>query len=147
MAKSNKPNKKPKLKWNVRKMVEAYGLDAVRAGAKYINRQGAMLRDEAMKRMAEQGIAVRSGNLRKSLRLIPIVDNKMKDLRVASTVLIDDAVVTDKNGKEIAYGRIIEFSPKINKPFFYTAYYESRNDIKDGLAQVIREKWQEGNKK
>lgn len=39
------------------------------------------------------------------------------------------------------YGRIIEFSPRINKPFFYTAWYRERKRVKDEIITAIGEAW------
>lgn len=41
----------------------------------------------------------------------------------------------------VPYGRIIEFSPRINKPFFYTAWYKKRNRIKQDVIEKISEAW------
>lgn len=41
----------------------------------------------------------------------------------------------------VPYGRIIEFSPRINKPFFYTAWYKKRSRIKQDVIEKISEAW------
>lgn len=41
----------------------------------------------------------------------------------------------------VPYGRIIEFSPRINKPFFYTAWYETRRAVKARMLAKITKTW------
>lgn len=42
------------------------------------------------------------------------------------------------------YGRIIEFSPRINMPFFYTAWYQKRDKVKDEIIEKVGEAWSNG---
>lgn len=42
----------------------------------------------------------------------------------------------------VPYGRILEFSPRFGRPFFYTAWYDKRNAIRERIIQVVRNTWQ-----
>lgn len=41
----------------------------------------------------------------------------------------------------VPYGRIIEFSPRINKPFFYTAWYDMRRAVKARVMASVGNAW------
>lgn len=49
-------------------------------------------------------------------------------------------VVSDARAKSDSqyYGRIVEFSPKINKPYMYPALAEMENEISDNIAKAFR---------
>ena len=47
--------------------------------------------------------------------------------------------VADADNDGIFYGKIVEFSPKINRPFLYTAIDAARESIRDGIASAVRE--------
>lgn len=49
-----------------------------------------------------------------------------------------DAVVETSKGP-LYYGAIVEFSPKINKPFLYPAMDEHREDVKRKIAQAVKQ--------
>lgn len=44
----------------------------------------------------------------------------------------------------VPYGRIIEFSPRIKKPFFYKAWYEKRKQVKEQVMKAIEGAWSNG---
>ena len=135
-------------RWKVKELIEAYGIDAVRKGAEYVNSESKSLKDAALKNMQEQGIKSRTGNLVKHMQVEPIVLSKITPkTKKAAAIVLNDATATNKKGEEIAYGRIIEFSPRINKPFFYTEFYNRRAKIRENLEKIIREAWVKGGKK
>ena len=41
----------------------------------------------------------------------------------------------------VPYGRIIEFSPRINKPFFYKAWYEEQKAVRESIILAIGMAW------
>lgn len=43
----------------------------------------------------------------------------------------------------VSYGRILEFSPRLNRPFFYTAWYDRRHSVKARIIWAVRNCWQE----
>ena len=43
-----------------------------------------------------------------------------------------------KNGNGYLYGQIIEFSPKINRPFLYPALDANRDKVRESIAAGIR---------
>ena len=48
-------------------------------------------------------------------------------------------IVADADNDGIFYGKIVEFSPKINRPFLYPAIDAARESIRDGIASAVRE--------
>lgn len=49
-------------------------------------------------------------------------------------------IVADaRNPKDnVPYGRLLEFSPKLNRPFLYPAYDAHRDEIKKAMIEAIR---------
>ena len=47
-------------------------------------------------------------------------------------------IVADAKNDGIYYAKIVEFSPKINRPFMYPAMDSLRNQIKDNLIEAVR---------
>lgn len=70
---------------------------------------------------------VTPGALRDSIKAEP---NK------ALTVYRISANATSKNG--FLYGQIVEFSPKVNRPFLYPAMDECRDDVRRLVFQAIQ---------
>ena len=48
-------------------------------------------------------------------------------------------VVADAQNDGVYYGKVVEFSPKINKPFLYPATDAARDSIRDNIARAVRE--------
>ena len=48
-------------------------------------------------------------------------------------------VVADAQNDGVYYGKVVEFSPKINKPFRYPAIDAARDSIRDNIARAVRE--------
>lgn len=80
----------------------------------------------------------------------PVYDGD--DPRVVKGALRDSIhTVKEKGGKEyrivadaqaqdgLYYGKIVEFSPKINKPFMYPAMDAKRETVKKKLIEAVRE--------
>ncbi len=44
----------------------------------------------------------------------------------------------------VPYGRIIEFSKRINKPFFYKSWYEERKKVVEEIVEKVGEAWSKG---
>lgn len=154
--------------WGVKDLLEAYGVEAVKAGARYINESATKLQDEAKANIDRMGIGENTeyyndryvekkgklykskryyestGELKRVTRAVPIDINSITaDSTAISAGVINDAVNPEN---DVAYGRIIEFG-KHPKPFFYKAFYDNRAYIKDTLQKVIREAWVRSGKK
>lgn len=71
---------------------------------------------------------VKTGKLRDSIRAEPNRDK-------TSFKIIADA----KDGNGFEYGQIVEFSPKINKPFLYPAYDAHYGEIYGNIRGAIRQ--------
>lgn len=69
----------------------------------------------------------RTGALNASIRAVP---NK------TGTAIKIRADAQAKDG--VFYGQIVEFSPKINRPFLYPAFDAQRNQIKDSIIDAIK---------
>lgn len=72
---------------------------------------------------------------------VPVKTGKLKDSIKAvakreGTVYEIEANATDKNG--FPYGQIVEFSPKINRPFLYPAFDENYNAVRESIIKAIQ---------
>ena len=77
---------------------------------------------------AKSRCPVRTGALRESIHKVVLRGGtKIK--------VVADA--TNENG--VPYGRIVEFSPKINEPFLYPALDAMRNTIRENIAKAVQE--------
>ena len=158
-------------KWDVADLLEAYGLEAVKEAAQYINDNIEKLRDSAIDNIDKMKIGAdteyyetlgrrkmwngtyktyrvkryykSTGNLKNSMKveLIDVNSINMKDKTVKGTML---NVAKDKKGTY--YGKVIEFG-KHPKPFFYKDFYDKRAKIRDTLCVVLQNAWARGNKK
>lgn len=112
-----------------------------KAAADALNESAEMLESQIKKNMDEQGIKERKGNLRRSLKFSRATEKRLKVV-IKSEVYAKNKTVKGRvyeNG--VPYGRILEFSPKISKPFFYTAWYKMRNEVKDKVMKEIGDAW------
>ena len=75
---------------------------------------------------AKSRCPVKTGKLRNSIRAVP---NREK----TSYRIVADA--KDDNG--FAYGQVVEFSPKINKPFLYPAFDANYGRIQAKIREAI----------
>lgn len=122
-----------------------------KAAADALNEAAKELTEQIKNNMAAQGIQQRTGKLAGSIEAT-IATAKKPVVIVSSEVY---APAPKQPGKEnpamkgrykngVPYGRIIEFSPRIKKPFFYTAWYKKRRQIKEDVIKAIGEAWAKG---
>ena len=81
---------------------------------------------------AKSRCPVKTGRLRDSIRA--------KSNRAGTVYeLVADASVEDARGADgrFYYGAVVEFSPKINKPFMYPAMEAHRQPIRDKINEAI----------
>ena len=81
-----------------------------------------------VKDTAKQNCPVLSGKLRDSIKARPQRDGAVYKVSA-------DAF----NDKGVNYGRIIEYSPKINRPFMYPALESNRSQITGNIKTAIRD--------
>ena len=81
---------------------------------------------------AKSRVPVETGTLRDSIKYKKI--GKGQKIRIVA-----DAYKNNKDGKKIYYGNLVEFSPKINKPFMYPALDAHRAEIRQKIIDAIRE--------
>lgn len=108
---------------NTEKILAELG-EAASKAAKEALAQGA----EALVQCARDKVPVKSGALKESIHAI-----KQK----AGAVYRIVAGAENKDG--IPYGRYVEFSPKIARPFMYPAMDEKREAIKKMLVDAVRQ--------
>ena len=96
------------------------GLSALEDGAKIVVED------------AKSRVPVETGTLRDSIKYKKI--GKGQKIRIVA-----DAYKKNKDGKKVYYGRLVEFSPKINKPFMYPALDAHRGEIRQNIIDAIRE--------
>lgn len=122
-----------------------------KAAADALNKAADELQQQVKSNMAAQGIQQKTGKLIGSIEAT-IATAKKPVAIVMSEVY---APAPKQPGKEnpamkgrykngVPYGRIIEFSPRINRPFFYTAWYKKRRQIKENVIKAIGEAWAKG---
>lgn len=83
---------------------------------------------EAIVRDMKSRAPVKTGALRDSIRW------KWNRNKTKITIIADAA-----NDKGYKYGRIVEFSPKINKPFFYPVMDAHKEGYKRRLVEALRQ--------
>lgn len=98
-------------------------------GESIIEKCKAALKDgaDAVVEDAKSRVPVRTGKLQESIHAEP--KNDGKEYRI---------VADAKNGK-VYYGKLVEFSPKINHPFLYPALHAHEGEIKDRISKAIKE--------
>lgn len=118
------------------------------AAADALNQAAEDMENRIRVNMQAQGIQEKTGKLRASLK-----STKATAKRPAVTIKSEVYVQPPKkpgsrNPKMrgryrygVPYGRIIEFSPRINKPFFYSAWYEGRKTVKENVINAIEKAW------
>ena len=104
-------------------ILQDYGKQVADAAKKALADEAEIIANDAKSRCP-----VRSGNLKESIHTVP---NK-SGTRVS---IVADA--TDKNG--VPYGKIVEFSPKIQKPFVHPAIDEHKDEISSKVADAIKQ--------
>ena len=122
------------------------------ACAKVLNQSAKELEAQIKSNMSAQGIQSRSGRLRASVTATTATANK-PSVVVRSEVYAKLPKRPGKNrrlwgkgsirypSKGVAYGRILEFSPRYNKPFFYPAWYKLKNQIKEDIIDEVGKAW------
>lgn len=119
-----------------------------KAAAEALNTAAAELKRDIVSNMAAQGIRQRTGRLVGSVKTT-VATEKRPNVKISSEVFakapkrpgLRNPRMRSRYKWGVPYGRIIEFSPRINKPFFYTAWYKKRNAIKRAVMETIGEAW------
>lgn len=118
------------------------------AAARALNAASAELQQNIKTNMAAQGIRQRSGRLVGSIKATKATA-KNPSVKISSEVFakmpkrpgLRNPRMRSRYKYGVPYGRIIEFSPRINRPFFYTAWYKKRNAIKKEVMEEIGNAW------
>lgn len=126
--------------------------DAVRqAAADALNKAADELKNEMIQNLSKQGIEQKTGRLVASVEL-DYATAKRPRVLIKSEAFVD-APALDRQGlinpgmkgrygdNRAPYGRFIEFSPRIRKPWFYTAWYDRMASIKQDIIQEISKAW------
>jgi hypothetical protein len=122
--------------------------DVRKAAAEALNKAADELKQEIKNNMARQGIQERTGNLIGSIKATKATPDKLI-VNITSEVYakapkrpgLRNPAMKGRYKYGVPYGRIIEFSPRINKPFFFTAWYLKRKYIKEDIIEAIGEAW------
>lgn len=102
---------------------EMYGTEV----AETLRRQMEIEADRIVQDMKSR-VPVRTGRLRDSIRW------RWNKNKTAIEILAD--APNPKNG--VKYGRFVEFSPRISKPFFYPAMDAHRESYREALKDALR---------
>lgn len=125
------------------------------ACADALNKAAKDLEAQIEANMSAQGIQNRTGRLRGSVKATTATVKKPVVI-IKSDVYAKLPKNPNKNrrlwgkgnikypGRGVPYGRLLEFSPRINKPFFYTAWYKHKKQIREDIIKTIGEAWNNG---
>ena len=106
-----------------KQVLEQYG-EAAAAAAKEAIAENA----EELCREAKSRCPIRTGKLKDSIHVVRLKKGAVYH------------VVADAKGNDdTSYARIVEFSPKIDKPFMYPAFDAKRDQMKENVIQHIKE--------
>jgi len=125
------------------------------AAADALNEASDEIKFQIIRNLQEQGVQNRTGNLYFSIDIDYATAKRPRALIKSEAVV--DAPPLDKQGSinpamkgrytagpaynQTPYGRLIEFSPRIRKPFFYTAWYEKMKSVKEKIINGVGEAW------
>ena len=103
-------------------ILQDYGKQVAAAAKKALADEAEIIANDAKSRCP-----VKTGNLKESIHTVP---NK-SGTRVS--IVVD---ATDKDG--VPYGKVVEYSPKIQKPFVYPALDAHKDEIAGKVADAIK---------
>ena len=131
-------------KTSLKKILSEYSKEVQEAAVNELNKETESLVSDIDGDMDRAGIKSQSGKLKASVKAIA-ANLKNLQAKVRSEVYAEmpkNPGKRNKNiryaGKGVPYGRIIEFSPRINRPFFYTSFYRKRNRIIDNVFDACK---------
>ena len=131
-------------KTSLKKILSEYSKEVQEAAVNELNKEAESLVSDIDGDMDRAGIKSQSGKLKASVKAIA-ANLKNLQAKVRSEVYAEmpkNPGKKNKNiryaGKGVPYGRIIEFSPRINRPFFYTSFYRKRNRIIDNIFDACK---------
>ena len=102
-------------------VLDAIGEKVARAAMEALSKGADLIVDDAKERCP-----VDTGQLRESIH------NKIQRKGTRAKIVAD----AKKDG--IYYGKIVEFSPKINRPFMYPALDANRDTVRDMISDAVR---------
>lgn len=119
-----------------------------KAAVQALNEASEKVQSAIKTNMTSVGIQEKTGELRSSIKVLPATEKNFK-ATISSEVFKPAPKNPGKRNPEMKgrykygtpYGRIIEFSPRINKPFFYTAWYKERKRITEEIIKKVGEAW------
>ena len=121
------------------------------AAADALNEASAEVVKAIQANMASAGIVNRTGNLKESVEAEPATAKRPRVLIKSEAVV--QAPPINKQGSinpgmkgryadgKATYGRYIEFSPRINKPWFYPAWYAKQREVREKIIDAIGKAW------
>lgn len=131
-------------KTSLKKILSRYSKEVQEAAVNELNKEAESLVSDIDGDMDRAGIKSQSGKLKASVKAIA-ANLKNLQAKVRSEVYAEmpkNPGKRNKNiryaGKGVPYGRLIEFSPRINRPFFYTSFYRKRNRIIDNVFDACK---------
>ena len=104
-------------------ILQDYGKQVADAAKKALADEAEIIANDAKSRCP-----VKTGNLKESIHTVP---NKTG----TRVYIVADA--TDKDG--VPYGKVVEYSPKIQKPFVHPALDAHKDEISSKVADAIKQ--------
>ena len=107
---------------NIRRILDQYGERAARAAREALKENAAELVNEAKER-----VPVMTGKLRASIHA--------EETRGGDRIKV---TADAKDAKGTPYAAIVEYSPAINRPFLYPAFYALRSEMIERVKEKLR---------
>ena len=104
------------------KILKQLGDNAVKAARQALNKSA-----DAVVAEAKSRVPVKTGALRDSIQAEKVSADRIK------------ITANAKSKKGVAYGRILEYSPKSNKAFMKPALNAKREEVKNNIVNAVRE--------
>ena len=104
-------------------ILQDYGKQVTDAAKKALADEAEIIANDAKSRCP-----VKTGHLKESIHTVPNKSGTRVDI-------VADA--TDKNG--VPYGKVVEYSPKIKKPFIHPALDAHKDEISGKVADAIKQ--------
>jgi len=130
---------------SLKKILQSYSKEVQNAAMESMNKAVEGLAEDIKSDMDAAGVKEDTGNLRGSIKAFLASEKKLESgvkSEVYKKPLPKNPGSRNPNmvypSKGVPYGRLIEYSPRINKPFFYTSFYEKRGKIVDDIFEAIK---------
>lgn len=128
-------------------LAKVYGDKLVQIVEEEVNKGLDEMAERVRQNYEAQGIRVRSGKLISGTKIRRMrkgsfgrIINEVYNTKVPKNPGIHTESMRNRYKKGVPYGRLIEFSPRINKPFFYPAVDSVKEDVLKRIKGRMKQK-------